>query len=357
MYEEMTYDNIMEQLLSNVPEDISVDEGSVIYTALSPIAYELEKAYIELDQVLSQTFADTADYDYLELRARERGLAPIAATYCKAKGVFNAAVPEGSRFYIGELTYISGEPVETETGFAYVMTCEEAGTIANGVLGELTPIDYIDDLEEANLTEILVAARDKEDVEDFRTRYFASFASHSFGGNVADYIEKISSIEGVGGVHIYPTWNGGGTVKAEIIGHDYLPASVMLVDTVQQIMCPTAGQGYGFAPIGHDFTCVSAEGVEITVRTTLTYGPGYNYEELETQINEAVESYFSELRKGWQAAFENTDQPLVVRIAEIESHLLAIQGVIDVTGTTLNDQEGNITLEVSQVPILKEVIC
>ena len=210
----------MEQLLSNVPEDISVDEGSVIYTALSPIAYELEKAYIELDQVLSQTFADTADYDYLELRARERGLAPIAATYCKAKGVFNVAVPEGSRFYIGELTYISGEPAETETGFAYVMTCEEAGTIANGVLGELTPIDYIDDLEEANLTEILVAARDKEDVEDFRARYFASFASYSFGGNVADYIEKISSIEGVGGVHIYPTWNGGGTVKAEIIGHD-----------------------------------------------------------------------------------------------------------------------------------------
>ena len=90
MFEDRTYEYIMSELINKVPVDVSTEEGSIIQSALSPLAYELEKLYIEFDVLLSQTFVETADYDYLEKRAAERGLTPIAATYCQSLGIFCA---------------------------------------------------------------------------------------------------------------------------------------------------------------------------------------------------------------------------------------------------------------------------
>ena len=48
MFEEKTYDNILDSLLSKVPADIDKREGSIIYDALAPVAAELTQAYINL---------------------------------------------------------------------------------------------------------------------------------------------------------------------------------------------------------------------------------------------------------------------------------------------------------------------
>ena len=40
---------------------------------------------------------------------------------------------------------------------------------------------------------------------------FDSMDAQSFGGNVADYKERVNAMNGVGGVKVYPVWNGGGT--------------------------------------------------------------------------------------------------------------------------------------------------
>lgn len=366
MYENMTYEYLMEQLLSRVPTDVSTSEGSVVYSALSPLAYELERAYIEMDVLLKETFADTADYDYLELRAKERGLTPIAATYCKKLGVFDVAVPTGTRFLIANMYWVSGEGhalPDGYTGYCYLMTCETAGTTANAVSGELTLIECPDDtfdigsIETAELLEAAtIPARDKESQEDFLERYNASFNTEAFGGNIADYMEKIKAIDGVGAVHIYPAWQGGGTVKAAILGSDYLPASADLVTSVKNTMDPDNGLGGGQCPIGHVLTVVSATGVNISITATVTPTTGTMTDDLKAAIEAAMESYLASLRKNWEDEYLDTGNGLVVRISEIESRILNVEGVIDVTDATINGTAANLTLTDIQVPILEEVV-
>ncbi len=45
MYENMTYENILNSMLGRVPSTIDTREGSIIYNALAPAAYELAQAY------------------------------------------------------------------------------------------------------------------------------------------------------------------------------------------------------------------------------------------------------------------------------------------------------------------------
>lgn len=108
MYEEVTYESILERMLEKVPDNMDKREGSIIYDALAPAAVELQLMYIELDVILKETFADTASRDYLLRRAEERGITPKAATKAILKGVFtplDIELSEGERFSCDSLNY------------------------------------------------------------------------------------------------------------------------------------------------------------------------------------------------------------------------------------------------------------
>ena len=92
MYEKKTYETIMADLLKRVPMNIDKREGSVIWDALAPAAAEMAQLYIELDWMLDQYFADTANREYLIRRAAERGLSPKKASHAILKGKFNKEV-------------------------------------------------------------------------------------------------------------------------------------------------------------------------------------------------------------------------------------------------------------------------
>ena len=90
------------------------------------------------------------------------------------------------------------------------LQCESTGEQGNIPFGDLIPINYIDGLETAKITEVLIPGEDEESVEDLRKRYFNSFDQQAFGGNIADYQQKTNALDGVGACKVYPVWNGGG---------------------------------------------------------------------------------------------------------------------------------------------------
>jgi len=87
---------------------------------------------------------------------------------------------------------------------------------------KIIPIDYINNLGRAEITELLIPARDEEETEALRKRYFDSFNMKAYGGNISDYKLKVHEIEGVGAVKVTPVWNGGGTVLLTILDSDFL---------------------------------------------------------------------------------------------------------------------------------------
>lgn len=348
MFESVVYEDILKRMLDRVPNSRNKREGAVIYDATSPAAIELQNAFLALDGVLNESFADTASLPYMKLRAKERNVEYREATSATLKAVSTPSdinVPIGSRFSLETLNYIVTEKI---TDGEYKVVCETAGAVGNTLFGSLIPIEHIDKLETIELTEVLVPGQDAEDVEELRQKYFESISSQAYGGNIADYREKAKT-DGVGGVKVTPTWNGGGTVKLTLIDSLYKSPSEELIQTVQEKIDPVGnqGQGYGLAPIGHVVTVEGAEEVVVNIETDITYANGWAWDSAASYIKDAVDSYFSELGKGWD---DTNDTALIVRISQIESAILQSgAGVIDISGTKLNGEESNLHLTKYQI--------
>ena len=358
MYEDMTYQIILKRMLDRIPNTFDKREGSVIYDALASAAIEFQNMYIHNDTVLNESFADTQSREYLIKRCAERGVHVQAATYAIRQGEFNMDVPIGSRFSLNQLNY---EVTEKINDGVFKLQCETAGVAGNSESGTLIPIDYIDGLQTAFLTDILVEGKNEEDTEHLRKRYFDSLDSQAFGGNVADYKEKLKSLvlkskEGVSlgtveGVKIHPVWKGGGTVKAVVLDEKYSKPSTEFIDAVQEATDPVQnqGKGAGFAPIGHVVTVVGCGETTINIQTQITFQKNYDWNSVKSDVEKAIDGYFKELSSQWESLEEN--EGLVVIIRQIEARLLNLTGILDITNTTLNGSAQNLVIAADNIPV------
>lgn len=350
MYEDVTYDEILNRMLDQIPSDLDKRQSSVIYAALAAAAVEMHGMYTELWAVMNELFADTAGREYLIKRAAERGLKPKAASYAILKGEFNQDIPVGSRFSLETLNYRAVERMEVGI---YKMQCETIGEVGNTLFGPLIPIEYMKGLARAELTELLIPGEDEEETEHFRSRYFASLESQAFGGNIADYKEKVMALPGVGGVKVYPAWNGGGTVKLVVINSEYAVPSAELVQSIKDTMDPDpdSGKGYGLAPIGHVVTVEAAREERISVETSITYQADYTFERCQEDICAALDAYLHELNVAWQESVQT-----IVRVSRIESRLLDVEGILDVYDTKINGAQGNFQMPSNTIAVRGDVI-
>lgn len=334
-----SYNEILERLKQRVPDDIQKGEGSLVFNALAATAFEIEKLYVQYDFIVSQSHADTADYEHLKLIALDRGLEPYPATHCIVRYQANIVIPPGKRFNLKGFNYVVLD--------ANRMQCEEAGSGPNGLLGVCSPIDFVPSLDRCEIVEILVPGTDLESRDAFYKRYLASFTDMSFAGNIAAYKEEIKKIQGVGGAKIYPVWNGVGTVKAVVLGADYASPSSYLMTEIRKRFDPVPGKGYGLCPIGHVFTALPVGDVTVNINTKITPGGGYTLEGLKPGVTEKIKEYFLELAKTWEDS-----QGLTVYVSRLEAKILDLPGVVDVSATSLNGREANLIIDADSIPVL-----
>ena len=340
----ISYNELLNRTLKRVSIGIDTSEGSFLFDAIAPCVAELYEAYLYIDELEKRVFADTAYDEYLDRRCAERGIYRKQATHSIRKGYFDNEVPIGSRWGKEELVYIVTKMVQDG---AYLLKCEQSGVIGNRYDGNLINMDAVENINSAILGEVVIFGANEEQDDALRCRYFNSFEKEAFGGNVADYKEKVGGIGGVGQVRVYPVWNGGGTVKLRLLDSANGIPSAELIEKVQTLVDPiqNSGEGLGIAPIGHSVTVESANKVEVQLTTHLTF-KGSSWENVSSLVNEVVEKYFSELRAKW------SESDIVVRISQIESRLLDIEGIIDIQDTMLNDSSRNLYLSGEEVPVL-----
>lgn len=359
------YARLLARQLARVPADLDKREGSLIWTALGPESYALEEAYLELDQIQKNGFALTAQGAALDKKVAEAGLARYPASSAVRLGIFSLDIPIGARFSTnnGAESVVFQAAEKLSTG-QYKMVSEAVGAVGNRYSGPLLAITFVEGLASAVLADILIPGDDEESDTALLARWREYITSKPFGGNVADYKAAILAMDGIGGVQIYPTWDGAGTVKCSIVGADYLPASKELVRTVQDAIDPpeSTGQGYGLAPIGARATICAPEEVYIKVTATVTIVAGYTLEQLLPALRQGIEERLETVRRQW-------DTPTVpgtvlyssaVYRAGITASLLSVAGVVNVTGLTLNGVDADVLLQetgqVQQVPMLGEVL-
>lgn len=337
MYESLTYERIMGRVLSNVPANIDKREGSVIYNAVAPVCTEIAQIYVALDNCLNEAFADTAQRDYLILRAKEIGLEPKKATKAVLRGEFEGSVSIGDKFAIDNLRYTVTEKISDGV---YKVECDTAGSVGNTKFGNIVPVVYNPYLSSAVLTEIITAGEDEEDTESFRERYFENIGNKGYGGNKADYISWTKAINGVGQARAVRAYSGGGTVKVVILDSDNEAPTAELTRIVKEKLDPDdyTGSGEGLAPIGHRVNVVAGTKRNPSVNIKISLEAGYTQAQVSESIKSAVEKYFSELN----AKFSSTNN-IVISSLQIMSRICNISGINTIAGLDV-DGEYNLVL-------------
>lgn len=361
-----TYRNLLTAMMDGVPNTCDKREGSMIQTAIAPGAYALEEYYMTLDQVQRAGFVQTAVGESLDLLAVIAGLNRYQATAAVRLGVFSQAIPLGSRFS----TINGGDSINfiatAATGKAneYQLTAETPGEIGNDYSGNILPITYIQGLETAQITDILIPGENTETDDAFRLRLITALNEKPFGGNVASYRTYINSLDGVGGVQVYPTWNGGGTVLCSVIGADWRKASETLIKNVQNAVDPPPNQGLGLgmAPIGAKVTVKTPTEVTINVTATVTLASGYEVGQVQKPVEDAIEGYFLEVRKAWATPVVagGVEYMANIYLAKVLSTIVGVTGVVNVTNVQLNGAAADVLLtqtgELQQIPTKGTVV-
>ncbi len=354
MYE--SYEELMEKKLEQVSQKRDRRQGSIIFDAIAPNAAETAIFYTDLKMMENRTYGDSATEQDLTRRCMERGVFRKEGTKATFLGKFTdrneqgCNVPIGMRFNLEELNYVVIE--KTTTAGEYILECETVGEIGNQYLGDLIPITYLEGLAKGELIELLTEGEDEETDESLRKRYYSSFNTDTFGGNIEDYKVKVMALKGVGGVKVTPVWNGGGTVKLTIVDGNFNAPIEGEIAKIQQVIDPQKrGLGYGIAPIGHKVTVEPAKEVKCHIEMTLLLKDGTNKTKVTEEITNSIEDYFSNLRKQWADM-----EYLTVRISYLEARALDAEGVIDVQYTKINDRAQNYILEYDEIPFLESVV-
>ncbi|WP_279280686.1 baseplate J/gp47 family protein [Enterococcus gallinarum] len=351
--EERDFDYYLDQALEYVPDNIDIREGSIMYDALAPACYSLAEFTMQLKNVLLETFTQTAQDGYLDLRAEEHGIKRIAATQAIVKGKFTkddgtpVVLVEGNRF-----SSIDDDPVyysiikQDTDPLYYTLLAETTGTRGNQYVGQLLPIDHFNGLATAELIEVVIPARDEESDDDLRARILKTYEVNQYGGNIEDYIQFTSKLSGVGSVQVYPVWNGGGTVRVVILGNDYGLPTAALINNVQEAIDPTGNQkGYGIAPIGHKVIVASPTQKTINVSLHVDTEVGVNLDLIKPTILAALQEHFVNIRKTWNAHNDLYQYSQVVYRSQLMATLLKIEGVANVSNVKLNGAETDVTLQ------------
>ena len=350
MFEHISQEQLLEQSLEMVKSNVDKREGAIIYDALAPHTIQLYELYLSMEGMLQEMFGDTASREFLIRLCRDRGIYPYPAEKAILKGEFNIDVPIGSRFSLDILNYTVIEKINNGV---FKMQCETAGALGNTHFGNLIPIDYIDGLASATLTELLIPGEDEEETEGLRKRYLDSFEALAYGGNRKDYLEKVHELQGVGGVKAFRIREGNYNVKLVILDATYNIPSTALIEALQTAIDPVTnhGEGLGLAPIGHTVLVVGVGESMVNINfPKIVFEEGSDWEAVVLDVQQMVDDYLFELKKGWE-----TSSQIVIRIVQIESKMLEINGIIDVQNTLINGEANNLILEANSIPIRGDV--
>lgn len=371
-----TAKGIERDMLMQVPKEIDTREGSMVQTAIGPVAWYLEGLYLLLEKMQGNSYADTATGDALDLIVQERGIARRQATRAVRQGVFDAPVVSGSRFKTingaDSVIFISGEPVGGSPGrYVYRMECQEPGVCGNAYVGNLTPITAVPGLTSAALGDIILPGAEEERDGALRSRYFETFRVAAFGGNIQAYRNAILALPGVGAVQVYPAWRGGGTVLCSILDEGFKPAPEALVKAVQDAVCPAgdgreapSADGYGMAPIGAAVTVTTAVALTLDVACSVEFAPGVQggEEVYLKEIKGKINGYLDVVTRAWGDALKGhaISYSVTVYVSRIIYAILTVEAIDNVTNVRINGSADDLhlveTAEMQQVPVLGEVV-
>ena len=331
----MTLDEIIEYMLSSVPEEYDISVGSFFYDLLYPVAEQIYLLQKRISRLSENTFAVTAEGEYLDRKTAEQNIVRKSATYSKGtlliSGNRGEVILKGAKVAADNVLFEVNETVSiTENGSVEVgATCTVSGSAGNVKKGDINrfPITLPGITAVQNITDF-TGGYDAESDADLLERYLEKVSRPNVSGNKYHYIEWAKEV--------IPLWNGAGTVKVVIVDADNRPADSELISKVKEHIEENR-------PIGAEVTVVSASPVMINISVRLTAD---NTSDIQTTVENVLKDYLSgeAIKKEY------------ISYAKIGSLILSISGVEDYTDLKVNSGTENIKIADGAVPVLESVV-
>ncbi|NFC75123.1 baseplate J/gp47 family protein [Clostridium botulinum] len=340
-----TQEKLIKDMLNNISNTYEKSEGHLTYDITKTNAIELALLYQYALSIASLRLVKDLRGDDLTARVYDnKGIVRKVATRAKVILTLTGTGTIDKEDLFGtpnKIEFASLEKKQIEGTGTILAECTQVGNI--GMVGANSIAEFpitIAGFTEVNNSNPSYDGFEEESDESLRQRYYESLKNPITSNNQAHFIYWAKSATGVGNAKVIPLWDGDLTVKVIIINSDMQPASVDLVNTVQEYIDPKGildtntntwslwGTGAGASAIGNYCTVVSATAKNIDLECSITKANGYSDEEIKQNISSKIAEYLKEI------AFSATIN--YVSHAKIISLILSADGVLDATNVKVN---------------------
>ncbi len=343
LFENITPETILERILSRMDTDLQTREGSYAYDQAAPIAFEIWRVFMTLDELIEAFYVNEDSGPYLDAHAALFAMVRRAGTKAAGKvrlfGRDGVEIPAGTAFYAGGLEFqLAADAVIRDGSAAGYLQAGAVGQKYNVPAGSINQIlRNIPGLERFECGET-AGGTDPEGDAPLYERLDEKRKRPPTSGNPAHYREWALSVDGVGAVRVTPLWKGPGTVLVLIAGYDRRPVDHVVVDACKAYI-------ESQRPVGADVTVASAKAVEVDVSAQVVLSPTASPAAVEAAFTAKLDAYLTGL------AFEE----FTVFVRGVGALLLSCDGVVDYSGLTVNGVWGHLELASDEVPVTGEV--
>ena len=298
-------------------------EESDIMIRLRVLAGEIYQQQAHADYIKRQLFPMTAEGEYLDLHAAERGLTRKAATTATGRVRFypeeethgDILIPAGTvvATYTDMRRYITDSDTVLQSGDGNVLvdvTAEAPGAAYNArgrtICVIVTPVLGIG---RVNNGLDFTNGSDEESDDELRARIVDSYVNIANGANAAYYRRLALSVEGVYSASVVGRGRGNGTVDVYISARGREVSSAVM-DRVQALMDECR-------EVNTDVQVCDPDEMNITLYIQLSVVPGYSFSAVSAEVENAVENYINGLGIGQDV--------LLSKVGELVYHIEGVQ--------------------------------
>lgn len=344
IFDGVTPESIKRDFFDNYQGSLDTREGSFLDLLISPVAWVLYKAYMDLNSVPSMLFPDeTADL-YLDADGARYGIYRRSGTTAEAPvtlhGTDGYTVPAGTSFLTAdgrEFRLVEAVTLTGGQGQGTLRALSE-GVEYNVRAGAITRLySTVPGLASFEAGE----ASGGTDTESNRSLYdrINYYRQHpSSSGNAADYNRWATSVEGVGSVYVVPRRDGPGTVAVILSGPDGGKVDERVVAAVKAYIETQR-------PVGATVVVETCKELTITVSAQIVTAEGADLESVKAAFTAALTEYLSGV-----GIFGGS-----LRYNRAAYLLLSIDGVADFTALTVNGGKASVQLPAGTAAQLGDV--
>ena len=344
IFERETPETIKGRILDRMSTDLQTREGSYTNDMVSPLAFEIWRWCMTLDELITAFYVDQDSGIYLDKHAALLGLARKAGTRAYAQihftGRDGTRIPAGTVFLTKEgLSYslVYAVTITNRQGLG-VLQAAEVGDAYNAGEGEISQILKNLSGLESWVNDQAQGGTDPESDADLFLRIDQRRKDPGTSGNEAHYREWALECDGVGACKVTGLWKGPGTVRVLLVDYDRQPVDEDVVQGCYDYIQTKR-------PVGADVTVISAAGTKINVAACPVLEEGAELPVVQAAFVSKLDTYLREL-----AFAEYT--VVYTRIAAL---LMEVEGVTDYEELLVNGGTENLIIEETAVPVIGEV--